>query len=176
MGHAHGSLNCPGCAELNMQLKLGAGVSAGRRAGAAQRLDTSGFADLYSAQEPEQCHPIDTGDAVVLADAVSAIIAEPPSDKLDTLGRIMEAQRTGLAEQAARLEAASYRIGYLEALLAEKQEQVKLLPDLRSSAARAVVNQRRAEELEQKVSALEEELARIQGAWWYRLTCWLLGK
>ncbi|HEY9869806.1 MAG TPA: hypothetical protein V6D08_11620 [Candidatus Obscuribacterales bacterium] len=161
---------------MNRQLKPGPGVSASRRPGAPERLETSGFDDLYSAQTAEQGDRFDTGHAVVPADAVSEIFAEPLNDKLDTLGRIIEAQSAALSEHTARLEAASYRIGYLEALLAEKQEQVKLLPDLRSSAARAIVNERRAQELEQKVSALEEELARIRGAWWYRLTCWLLGK
>jgi hypothetical protein len=161
---------------MNVQLKPGAAVSASRRTGAPERLETSGFDHLYCGQEPDQCDQLDTANDVVPADAVSEVIPEPLTNNMETLGRIIEAQRTGLAEHTARLEAASYRIGYLEALLAEKQEQVKLLPDLRSAAARAIVNERRAQELEQKVSALEEELSGIRGAWWYRLTCWLLGK
>jgi len=57
-----------------------------------------------------------------------------------------------------KLEAATYRNGYLEAQITGFQEQIKLLPDLSGKAART-------ELLEQQVAQLQQEL---KSGWWSR--------
>lgn len=67
------------------------------------------------------------------------------------------------------LQAANYRIGYLEAENLKHQEQVKLLPDLQAQAARASVQEARVREL-------ETELEQIRTHWWYRFCSWFVGR
>jgi hypothetical protein len=61
-----------------------------------------------------------------------------------------------------QLAGANYRVGYLQGQLEEKDQQLKLLPDL----------QRQAEDvqlLRTKLSEAEEELARLRRPWWRRM-------
>lgn len=73
-----------------------------------------------------------------------------------------------LKEQAAKLEAASYRNGFLENQMQNYEQQVKLLPDFHAQAARAQAQ-------EEKVKQLESELVRIKATWWYRFCAWFTG-
>lgn len=73
-----------------------------------------------------------------------------------------------LKEQATKLEAASFRNGYLENQLRTYEQQVKLLPDFQAQAARAQLH-------EEKVKQLEAELVQIKASWWYRFSAWFLG-
>jgi hypothetical protein len=66
------------------------------------------------------------------------------------------------AKLEAKLEAATFRCGYLEA---QNEEQTKLLPDLQAQAAELLATQARFEEL-------ESELKQLKNGWWYRLRCW----
>lgn len=67
-----------------------------------------------------------------------------------------------------KLEAATYRNGYLEAQLASAQEQLKLLPDLSVKATKT-------ESLEEAVARLETELATAKQSWLKRFGSWFLG-
>lgn len=66
------------------------------------------------------------------------------------------------------LQGANYRVGFLEAQNQSFSEQLKLLPDFQSQAAKAAEHQARVE-------ALEQELSTIKGHWWYRFWKWMLG-
>ncbi len=60
------------------------------------------------------------------------------------------------------LQAANYRIGYLESQLETHKEQVKLLPDLQSKATEA-------DQLKQHLAKTEKELQTLKQTWWYRV-------
>ncbi len=72
-------------------------------------------------------------------------------------------------EQASKLEAASYRNGFLENQMLTYEQQLKLLPDFQAQAARAQVQ-------DEKVKQLEVELGQIKATWWYRFCAWFLGR
>lgn len=55
-----------------------------------------------------------------------------------------------------KLEAASYRNGYLESAHSAANEQLKALPDYMSKAAQAEIHQRRIKELEKEVEQLRK--------------------
>jgi hypothetical protein len=65
-------------------------------------------------------------------------------------------------ELVNQLTGANYRVGYLQGQLSEKEQQLKLLPDL----------QRQAEEtaaLREKLEDAEKLIARLKRPWWKRL-------
>lgn len=68
-----------------------------------------------------------------------------------------------------KLEAATYRNGYLEAQLSSAESQLKLLPDLSAKAVRT-------ETLEQQISRLESDLAAARLSWWKRFGAWFIGQ
>ena len=68
-----------------------------------------------------------------------------------------------------KLEAATYRNGYLEAQLSSAESQLKLLPDLSAKATKT-------ETLEQQIAKLELELASARRSWWARFGSWFIGK
>ena len=71
-----------------------------------------------------------------------------------------------------KLEAATYRNGYLEAQLSSAESQLRLLPDLSAKAIKT-------ETLEQQVARLEIELAtereQARRGWWKQFSSWFLG-
>lgn len=60
------------------------------------------------------------------------------------------------------LQAANYRIGFLEAQLDTHKEQVKLLPDLQAKATEA-------ELMRQRLAETERELQNFKQSWWYKI-------
>ena len=74
-----------------------------------------------------------------------------------------------IASLQNKLEAATYRNGYLEAQLVNAETQLKLLPDLSAKATKA-------ESLEEQISRLESELQTARKTWWQRFGAWLVGK
>lgn len=95
------------------------------------------------------------------ADTAQARYQSPPPHNTNRLLDLIEKQST-------KLEAAAGQVGYFKAQMDSYQEQIKLLPDLQSQAARAQVQ-------EEKVKQLESELGRIKATWWYRFCAWFLG-
>lgn len=67
-----------------------------------------------------------------------------------------------------KLEAATYRNGYLEAQLSSAKTQLQLLPDFESRAIKA-------ESLEQQVQRLEIELAQSKQSFWSKFGAWFIG-
>jgi hypothetical protein len=59
---------------------------------------------------------------------------------------------------AVRLEGAMYRIGYLESQVDTLQEQLKVLPEFRARAARAILTERENHVLLHSISEYENEL------------------
>jgi len=74
-----------------------------------------------------------------------------------------------VAEFAAKLEAATYRNGYLEAQLDAHKEQIKLLPDYQHRAMEAEV-------LRARVSELEAELEGHRQGRWRQFWSWFTGR
>ncbi len=68
-----------------------------------------------------------------------------------------------------KLEAATYRNGYLEAELSGAKTQLMLLPDFQARASKA-------EELELEVQRLERELQNQKRNWLARFGAWFIGK
>ncbi len=67
------------------------------------------------------------------------------------------------------LQAANYRIGFLESQNRTYEEQVKLLPDFQAQAAKAQLH-------EVTVQELNAELSQLKSTWWYRFCRWFLGQ
>jgi len=76
---------------------------------------------------------------------------------------------TVIEKQSTKLEAAAGQVGYLKAQLDAYQEQVKLLPDLQTQAAKVQMYETHSKEL-------EAELERIKANWWYRFWNWFNGR
>ncbi len=70
-----------------------------------------------------------------------------------------------LERQSKQLQDASCRIGWLESQLQEREQEVKLLPDLQAAVSRAL-------EQEEKLTRAESELERLKASLWYRMWCW----
>jgi excisionase family DNA binding protein len=68
-----------------------------------------------------------------------------------------------------RLEAATYRNGYLEAQLSGAETQLKLLPDLSARATKA-------ELLEKEIDTLKAELSLQKRTWVQRFNSWFFGR
>ncbi len=174
MGHTHGSLNCPDCSSMGIRPRIETRQSGSTKPKYDDRLSTAGFEHVYGGE----CAELTNGDGV---DALAVVtVSEGTNDlsqvPLHALARAVEEQGAMLANHVSRLEGASYRIGYLEAMVSAKEEQLRLLPDLRVAAAKALTDERRSHELEDKLSQVELELANLKGAWWYRVARWLFGQ
>ena len=172
MGHAHGSRNCPDCS--SMKPRSGGDSSDRTNHRPDDRLSVTGFEHVYSdkGRREKECADSEALAVVTISDTPTELLKAP----LQALARAVEEQGTVLSDHISKLEGASYRIGYLEAMLSAREEQLKLLPDLRAAAARAITNERRCQELQEMNQQLERELAELKGAWWCRFGRWLLGQ
>jgi len=87
-----------------------------------------------------------------------------------------------LASATLRLEALMYRAGYLEAKVENLEEQLKVVPDLRTKAAQGLILERENGQLKSTISEHESELldlhqllARLRHNWFCRSWCWMFG-
>jgi hypothetical protein len=71
-------------------------------------------------------------------------------------------------ELASKLEASTYKNGYLEALLEAQAEQIKLLPDLQAQASKTAL-------LEAELQMLRQQ-ANAKKSWHGSFTSWFSGK
>lgn len=78
-------------------------------------------------------------------------------------------RRDGLVLKQEKLEAATYRNGYLEAQLTGAETQLKLLPDYQAQASEAVL-------LRKQVMELQGELHQYKRGWWARFSAWFVGR
>lgn len=96
---------------------------------ARQRLTTQGMDHIYVSNEPVQVEVVES--SVVVDTQIQAALEAPD---VEALQAVITEQLEQIDEQTRRLEAASYRIGYLEAQLGARDEQVKLLTTSVSSS------------------------------------------
>jgi hypothetical protein len=90
----------------------------------------------------------------------------------DVLGSVSQADFGAMdlvAELAAKLEAATYRNGYLEAQLELHREQVKLLPDYQHKAIEAEAFRARIVDLERELDIYKKR------GWWSCFCKWFIG-
>jgi hypothetical protein len=87
-----------------------------------------------------------------------------------------------LASAALRLEALMYRAGYLEAKVENLEEQLKVVPDLRTKAAQGLILERENGLLKFTINQHESELldlhqllAKLRQNWFCRSWCWMFG-
>ena len=73
-----------------------------------------------------------------------------------------------ISELASKLEASTYKNGYLEALLEAQSEQIKLLPDLQAQASKTAL-------LEAELQMLRQQ-ANAKKSWLGSFTSWFSGK
>ncbi len=93
------------------------------------------------------------------------LLDDPQSNSDKSVNRLVEL----VDKQAAKLEVASGQIGYLSAQIESYQNQVRLLPDLEAQAAKVSAQ-------DETINQLSDELTRLKGSWWYRLSRFLSGK
>ena len=97
---------------------------------------TTNATDTITDTTPIELHPVSDNESDV---------TDSPRGVSDTNSAIEL-----IAELSAKLEAATYRNGYLEALLKTQSEQIQLLPDLQAQA-------RKKELLEQEIDELRNQ-------------------
>jgi len=105
---------------------------------------------------------------------VESVATEDKTDDRSALTAHALAQFTGFYHDQIetlqeKLEAATYRNGYLEAQLSNSEQQLKLLPDLSAKATKV-------ETLEQQIQQLKAELVAERQTWWTRFGQWFVGK
>lgn len=173
MGHAHWSLDCACCSAMGIRRRTAAELQAGLQPSPGSRVDTAGLDHLYAATR----EPQDEGEPALESYTVeiSDSCATASNTTTDSLLAVIREQNQLLAEKNGKLEAAGYRIGFLEGLIESSQAQINLIPDLRSKAALCIVQEHRAAELESRVADLEAELACLRAHWWNRFMTWFLG-
>lgn len=103
----------------------------------------------------------DTRDSQTDQPTDVSVISDPTIDGVRTIELV--------AEFAAKLEAATYRNGYLEAQLDAHKEQIKLLPDYQHRAMEAEV-------LRARVTELEAELDLHRQGRWRQFWSWFTGR
>jgi hypothetical protein len=119
MSHIHNSAGCDCCSAMG--IKFDYAKQAADPQVVKQRLTTQGMEHIYLSSETvkvEVLEPTAEFESNEQAAGLGDIAA---------LQSVMKEQLEQIEEQSLRLEAASYRIGYLEAQLQGKDEQLKLL-------------------------------------------------
>ncbi len=119
-------------------------------------------------------------DSVVVPE--NELVGPTDFDRRAITSKSLHALLASFETTSARLEAAMYRAGYLESQVNSLQEQLLVLPDLRTKAAQTLILQRENEQLKATVAKHETELLevhqrmdRLRQSWWWRAWCWALG-
>lgn len=114
----------------------------------------TGAIDMTPDTKSELATTADNG-WVTLPQPTSAI---SPILRSETTARHVDDVMGSLDFAAVRLEGAMYRLGYLESQVDVLQEQLKVLSEFRSRAAKAVIVERENMMLQKQMSEYEEEL------------------
>jgi len=147
------------------------------------RISTEGLDQFFEAKtvtsKIEQPDPEQDSDREVVADAdvqvnfsvnesddvIHIEINDSKQHNQDTeLGR--ESAMQLISELASKLEASTYKNGYLEALLEAQAEQIKLLPDLQAQASKTALLEAELQLLRQQAGAKKSWLGSF--ASWFR--------
>lgn len=112
-----------------------------------------------------------SSDDTTVVEAVSSedMTADRRSSSAHAYVQFTEFYHEQIKTLQEKLEAATYRNGYLEAQLSSAEGQLKLLPDLSAKASKT-------EALEQEIARLEAELTVKQQHWLARFGRWFIGK
>lgn len=109
-------------------------------------------------------------DMTVIAEMSSDDTTKNPHDiAANAVFQMSDFYRDQIETLQEKLEAATFRNGYLEAQLSNVEIQLKLLPDLSAKAVKA-------ETLEQQNLKLQNELEALNRGWFSRFSKWFLGK
>lgn len=109
----------------------------------------------------------------------TGIEVEPVSDTDDAVSQpdtVSTALTELVSELSAKLEAATYRAGYLEAVVNSQSKEIRLLPDLQEQARQkakleeelSALRDRadKVSELEAALKEKEQEISQIKNSWW----------
>lgn len=91
--------------------------------------------------------------------------SELPPSALQQITRVqteLSVVHQQLAETTTSLHRACIMIGYLQSSLHQKEEELKVLPDLRFKAAESIAHRLDAERCRKQIGELEEALDRLQ--------------
>jgi excisionase family DNA binding protein len=107
------------------------------------------------------------------------IEAQPVSDTEEPISQsdtVNTALTELVSELSAKLEAATYRAGYLEAVVNSQSKEIRLLPDLQEQARQkakleeelSALKERadKVSELETALMEKERELSQVKNSWW----------
>ena len=135
MGHAHWSLNCACCSAMGIMHNPATPTKSTYNAPTENnRINTNGFEHIYvktplNEQEIVTLETLETYNSQEIDGEICEEVCSVTNSNDQTLLTVIEDQNRKINEQTAKLEAASYRIGYLEALVKTKEEEIALLPD-----------------------------------------------
>ena len=115
MGHLHSASGCLCCEGMGISVNPQELLRQTGRQQVQERLSTQGLDHIYSEHVE-----------VTIEAEVAREPAQPVQD-LGDLSSLVRQQAERLMDQGHRLEAATYRIGYLEAQLHQKDQELKLL-------------------------------------------------
>jgi hypothetical protein len=123
MGHLHSASGCPCCEDMGITVRPQLSSQQAAPQQAADRVSTAGLDHIYEEHV----------EVTVLQEEPGI---QPESQSVKELGHLtslIRQQAQSLMEQAGKLESANYRIGYLEAQVTHKDEELRLLCDRRQS-------------------------------------------
>ncbi len=130
---------------------------------AADDISPDGLEYLFSSQYPPDPEP-----PWVRVSVEPACISEPVPGEISLKARI-EVLSQKLKVMSGELQSATFQIGYLKGRLAEREEELKQLPDYRARAARSVLTERQLVSLQSELEQVLGELSRLKESWWCRL-------
>ena len=114
-----------------------------------------------------------TVDTEVMTDVETVSSEDMTDDRRvvtsNALAQLAEFYHEQIETLQEKLEAATYRNGYLEAQLSSAENQLKLLPDLSAKVTKF-------ETLEQQIERLEAEITSHKQGFWKRFGAWFIGK
>lgn len=117
----HSTFGCVCCADMGVKVRQ---LAVQAQAELKSRVSTDGMDQFFGKASPSQ-EPV-TAEVV---EVVQQVTVSSQDSQYEALLRLVNEQATRLEEQQAKLEAASFRIGYLEGQLINAPKQ---LPDHQS--------------------------------------------
>lgn len=120
-------------------------------------------------------------DVTTEAETVSSV----DTTRVDTSSNVAafapfaEFLQTQIQNLQGKLEAATYRNGYLEAQLTTAESQLKLLPDLSAKATEADLLREQVQQLELKLKSSDEQIAELlqqKKGFWHKFGAWFIGQ
>ncbi len=124
---AHSTFGCVCCADMGVKVRQ---LAAQAQAELKARVSTDGLDQFFGSSPVVE--EVITAEVVEVIEVVPQATAPSQDSKYDALLKLVNETTARMEEQQAKLEAASFRIGYLEGQL-ETAMKGRLLPDHQSS-------------------------------------------